>query len=335
MSPTKESFNVFLHELKHSFQNKDLLLTASFFGSLNFFSEEFDFVPFNECFDLIHIAQLCFNEICWSKKDIKYVMNELTPSIIQDKVEKLIEWGLTQSKIVVGVQFGGPGFIEKKDIDDKDTQIETIRGQNYISKILTAGYSESIKHLKQMYDSETDLRILSVVGTDRTETIYYVTDQMIANTMRFAVRRNLAGGMGYLLEYDDFDGIDLSKICNDNKFDDFDKNVPVPKRNASNFPLLRTLNEAISLAIDEINRGWPETENNATGTGTSTSTNTNTNTGTGTGTGASNQPSGGAPVNNPPTQGGHAPGSASSLMGNLFCICFILSGILMSSILSP
>lgn len=128
--------------------------------------------------------------------------------------------------------------------------------------------------------------------------------------------------MGYLLEYDDAEGICSKEIIDRDKFDDFKSNsrIPVP-RTSDDFPLLRTLNEAISLAIDEVNL---QNEVAQVAEGVVNPTNA----------GTSNQTNASAPTNNPTTQGGNQPGSASSFTGNTFCMAFILFSFAISSMLS-
>jgi len=78
---------------------------------------------------------------------------------------------------------------------------------------------------------------------------------MVANQMRFMVRRNLAGTVAVTIDRDDFSG---NCPLESDTFEDFltDEGVSLdfPERNETTFPLLRTINEAITVSLDELSQ---------------------------------------------------------------------------------
>lgn len=355
----KEAFHVFLKHLRKCFEQKDLLLTASFSGSLKFFSKKYDFSPFNECFDLIHINQLCFDEHCWSLKTVNYGFDELKPSAIQEKVDKLIKWGLSSTKIVLCLQFGGPYAVAKRDQDINEVKIKKIYGYNSICEIIAGENGWYEENLETEERKVIVLKNFSGQKREEIETLFYGDSRIIANHIRFAVNRNLAGAMGFLLEFDDFNGKCWRRVNNLHKFDDFIPDfkgihLKFPERKEGNFPLLRTINEALSLGVYVANErkkieeskekpNTPEEKPNTP----SVSKPNKPNGGkpdTATSSGGENKPENGSnqssssDTNQQNTQGGgkpeNKPGSGSSFIGNPICMVFILVSILMSSVLS-
>lgn len=80
------------------------------------------------------------------------------------------------------------------------------------------------------------------------------SSRSIANKVRFAVKRGLAGVAAVHMQFDDYLGVCAK---NDDTFVDFQPAesaiLNIPQRNDSTFPLLCTINEAIDLTLDEIN----------------------------------------------------------------------------------
>lgn len=316
----KDAFDVFLQRLKESFKDKDLLLTASLSGSLNFFSEKFDFSNFNKCFDFIHLFQLCFDEWCWSKYNIENAFNELKPASLEEKVDKLIEWGISAEKLILGVQFGGPYGSVKSGEDINTAKITDIYSYNSICKMQNGFKWHATPH------DETKLHSL-IANTNALEKIVYGESRTIANHMRFAVKRNLAGALGFLLEYDDFEGNCRSTLNQHVVFLDFiDKNSKVtlkfPERSEKDFPLLRTINDAIEVAEDEVKQ-LKKLEENPNETGAPPQ---NTNNGDPNNQGPNSVTSTGG--------GGNAPGSASNFTANSIFLALFLLGILLPTIFS-
>ena len=86
-----------------------------------------------------------------------------------------------------------------------------------------------------------------------TNVITYDSSRSVANKVRYAMRKNLGGISGWDICMDDFQG---DCPIDTDTFMDF-KTVPgvelkLPTRTRTDYPLLRTINEAISLSMEEL-----------------------------------------------------------------------------------
>lgn len=93
--------------------------------------------------------------------------------------------------------------------------------------------------------------------------VTYDTARSIANKVRYAIKLGLQGVMVWTIDTDDFRGdCDLALI--EDRFSDFrtapNVKLQIPKFTGKNYPLLRTLNEAISLTLSEIRQEANESD---------------------------------------------------------------------------
>lgn len=162
----------------------------------------------------------------------------------------------------MGVPFYGRTFKTPLDgniDDDTDgagsqgpfTREDGFLGYNEICRILsnkTSGWTT-------MWDPETSqalARSEKDVFTGLTEVVTFDNSRSIANKVKFAIEKKLGGIMVWSIDTDDFLGeCDVETDV----YDDFRHfkhlDLPMPHRLSNNYPLLRTINEAIPLAIEE------------------------------------------------------------------------------------
>lgn len=91
-----------------------------------------------------------------------------------------------------------------------------------------------------------------------TRVVSYDSPRSIANKVRYAVQKGLLGVMVWSIDTDDFQG-DCDNALNEDRFSDFRTKPQVklsfPKlASKTTYPLLRTLNDAIVLSLDEMNQ---------------------------------------------------------------------------------
>lgn len=88
-----------------------------------------------------------------------------------------------------------------------------------------------------------------------TRVVTYDSPRSIANKVRYAIHKGLGGVMVWSIDTDDFQG-DCDEKHSDDRFSDFRTKPKVklnfPKQTRKTYPLLRTLNEAIALSMDEL-----------------------------------------------------------------------------------
>lgn len=159
---------------------------------------------------------------------------------IEEKIQKLIVSSVSREKIIMGLHFTGPGFIMTSSGKDEDATFHKAYGYREIceSQFLFPLEWQGPIHK----DGETSLSVV----VDRSRSI--------ANKVRFAVKYSLAGVAPIYISFDDFHG-----LCgvDEDTFDDFKSNNQnnVPSRMNNTFPLLYTVNKAIKLTWDEMERG--------------------------------------------------------------------------------
>lgn len=181
---------------------------------------------------------------------------------VQYTIDYLIKLGASPTKLVVGLPFYGRTFITKLNGNFGDaasdvgfqgvyTKENGFMGYNEICSLLsdrTSGwkrsYSEDMSQAVAKYRDEV---------TNETRVAVFDSSRSIARKIKFAMSRNLAGAMIWSIDTDDFLGdCDIDT----DTFADF-KPMPgvtlhIPKRIEANYPLLRTVNEAMVLALAEI-----------------------------------------------------------------------------------
>lgn len=102
---------------------------------------------------------------------------------------------------------------------------------------------------------ESSESVASVKMASETRVVTYDSPRSIANKVRYAIHKGLGGVMVWSIDTDDFQG-DCDEKHSDDRFNDFRTKPKVklnfPKQTHKTYPLLRTLNEAIVLSVDEL-----------------------------------------------------------------------------------
>lgn len=279
-------------ELKESFRPHKLLLTSAFGASKVIIDQAYDVPALSKYLDFMHI--MCYDYGgAWDRKITanaplkgQGILN------VEYTIDYLIKLGASPTKIVMGLPFYGRTFVTNLDGNFGDVSNDVGFQGVYTRENGFMGYNEICVFLsdrtsgwKKSYDTNTSQAIAKYKNDETGETRVAVFDssRSIASKMKFAISRNLAGAMVWSIDTDDFHG---DCDIDDDTFIDF-KPMPgvilnIPKRYNANYPLLRTINEATVLALDEIaqeaqlpdkdkeNEIPHETENNGKGTASTT-----------------------------------------------------------------
>lgn len=185
----------------------------------------------------LHSLSLSFTFIKTRNFAIPNGFSELSKSVDflhvhRNFTESFIKAGVPKSKIVLAIEFmgrGNFGYYTACDLLSKNDGWEKI------------------------YDSKIGAAIKRKTEIGRIKIIVVASSRSVANDVRYAVRSNLAGVMAYTIDSDDSQekcGIDTDT------FNDFGSTegvtLPIPNRKNNTFPLLRTINEAVTLAVEEM-----------------------------------------------------------------------------------
>lgn len=183
---------------------------------------------------------------------------------VETTIKHLIKLGASPSKIVMGVPFYGRTFITNFDGNYGDASTDIAFQGPFTRENGFLGYNEICALLSNRttkwttsWDSATSQGIARHRDetTGVTKVVVYDSTRSIAKKMRFAMEYKLGGVMTWSIDTDDFLGdCDVEQET----FDDFGNTAGVkltlPKRVNSNYPLLRTINEGIIIALDEIDQ---------------------------------------------------------------------------------
>ncbi|XP_059613267.1 probable chitinase 2 [Phlebotomus argentipes] len=258
----KENFVNLVVELKREFRKHDLILTSAIGASKIMIDEAYDVKTLSNHLDFMHI--MCYDYSgSWDKKvgpnaplDNNGILD------IESTIAHLLSRGASPSKLVLGLPFYGRTFLAHGEgyfgdpTDDKGfpgpyTKESGFMGYNEIC----AAVQNTSAAWTVTWDKATDQAVARKQNTETGETrvVTFDSGRSIANKIRYAVKLNLAGAMVWSIDTDDF----LGKCERDNDtFVDYVAREGVklsfPRRVNDNFPLLRTINEAIIVAQSEL-----------------------------------------------------------------------------------
>jgi chitinase len=186
---------------------------------------------------------------------------------VKYSIDYFLKLGAPANKLVVGLPFYGRTFVSRSnegnigdESDDQGFQGPFTRengfmGYNEICQSLSNTSSEL--NWETNWDVESSEAVAKVKTASDTRVVTYDSPRSIANKARYAVQKGLLGLMVWSIDTDDFQG-DCKDSLNEDRFSDFRTKPKVklnfPKSTIKTYPLLRTLNDAIVLTLDEMNQ---------------------------------------------------------------------------------
>jgi len=256
----RENFVALTKELRQEFDKHGLLLTSAIGAAKNVIDQAYDIRQLSRYLDFLHI--MCYDYGgSWDKK-VSYNAPLTAPGdnvlSVQFTIDYLLRLGAPPEKLVMGLPFYGRTFKTPSDGNLGDatdgtafqgplTREDGFLGYNEICNMLSndsAGWTT-------VWDGETSQVLAKSERDPLTGFVNVVTfdnSRSIANKIKFALERRLGGLMIWSVDTDDFLGeCDRS----DDTYADY-KYITVPRRSNKNYPLLRTINEAIPLAKEEL-----------------------------------------------------------------------------------
>lgn len=221
-------------ELYRSFKPNNLLLTSSFTET---YTEIYDFVALSPYFDFMQFDKL-------------------------QKVDEIIKLGVPSKKIIIELNNNiWSDRVGKFTLSDFNSFLNSFKV--YLTYREMCDLLSNNKIISKEYDMNAEEMVARYIDTESKEvySIRYKNTRILANTTRRAMRRNLGGVCITSIVADDAEG-----RCNIemDTFDDFKTNsnatLNIPIRRDATFPILRTINQAIELSLDEMH--VPRTLNN-------------------------------------------------------------------------
>ncbi|KAL7733630.1 hypothetical protein ACLKA6_005082 [Drosophila palustris] len=257
----RENFVALTKELREEFDNHGLLLTSAIGAAKNVIDQAYDVRQLARYLDYLHI--MCYDyHGSWDHKigyNAPLTAAAVDPLSVQYTIDYLLKQGAPPSKLVLGLPFYGRTFktSAQGNLDDASdgagfqgpfTREDGFLGYNEICNILsnkTSGWTKQ-------WDPQTSqvlARSERNVFTQDVNGVTFDSSRSIANKVKFAMKKRLAGVMVWSVDTDDFLG---DCQLDEDTFADFRLVTTAPRRLSHNYPLLRTINEATSLALEEI-----------------------------------------------------------------------------------
>ncbi|XP_023037373.1 probable chitinase 2 [Drosophila willistoni] len=258
----RENFVTFTKELREEFDNHGLLLTSAIGASKSVIDEAYDVRQLSRYLDYLHI--MCYDyHGSWDRK-VGYNAplsntNKDDPLTVEFTIDYLLKLGAPPSKLVLGLPFYGRTFKANGEGNLNDptdaagfqgpfTREDGFLGYNEICSILsnkTSGWSQKWDPVacQVLARSERD------VFTQEVSVVTFDSTRSIANKVLFAMTKRLAGVMVWSIDTDDFKG---NCQLDEETYADYKLVSIAPRRINQNYPLLRTINEATTLALEEL-----------------------------------------------------------------------------------
>lgn len=232
----------FMQKLRKKCDNVRLQLTISFHMSQHFLAREYKFLSLTETVDFI-----TFNPK-YNTENFNYTIDDARKDRgLGKNIEKFREWfWVPPSKMLIGLQFGGPRF----------NHIETDDGikSNTFDKMLNYNdifIATTERNWNASYD--TFYNMLTMSNETIGQTITFESPYTFVHQIRSILHQvDVAGIFTGLLNDDNY----LGKCqIYDDAFLHYAKSSMFPSKWKDNtFPLLKTVNDAIKLSLDE--RNW-------------------------------------------------------------------------------
>lgn len=249
----------FFTALKTKLDESKLLLSTSITVSDQFDYNSVDLSALCESVEFITFTQ----NHKLSSNGLDEASNVLQINNIEQEIERLIGSGVSPTKIVLGLNFAGYGFTTTIVNNDEDAKFDRIYRYNEVCGL-------QLTDPRKWKTIRNEPSLSMVMSKEENKVILIESSRSIANKVRFAIKRGLAGIAPIYIAFDELYGL---KKIDRNIFEDFvpydgvDLNIPV--RSDRKFPLLNTINEAIDVTLDELNQ---EAELSVTPRSTTTTT---------------------------------------------------------------
>lgn len=244
-------------ELRVDFKKHNLLLTSAIGASKAIIDAAYNVRVLSTYLDFLHI--MCYDYGgAWDRKVTANAPLQSEGTLnVQFTIDYLIAQGASPSKLVLGVPFYGRTFVTDSVAGALGDAASNVGFQGPFTKENGfIGYNELCALLADKnsgwtstYDTATRQGIARHRDdvANETRVVTYDSLRSMAVKARYAVQKGLAGTMVWSVDTDDFHGDCLGES---DVYVDF-PGVGKSLRTATNFPLLRTLNEALVLALDE------------------------------------------------------------------------------------
>lgn len=244
-----------MKELKRSFEHRNLVLTATLIVENKKFTQAIDVNTMSKYLDFLHyMPKYNYVETWPGSYRVQDIMKIRNIENMQESVDSMISLGVPAEKIVIGIQFIGLSFHSVLDLSPNLATFRRPMQFNEVCRLLTS--TDQKTKWEKFYDDEFGMTIAkdeskSWRGILRPrDIIVYESGRSIANKIKFALHRKLAGAMAFTIDMDDYRG---NCGLDEDAFSDYNLGgtLNIPNHHNITQPLLKTISFAFGVALFE------------------------------------------------------------------------------------
>lgn len=250
----KVNFPLLLRDIKTVFERQNLYLTAMVRVWYDVVVSAYDLRSIAKHVD--RILMLTFDMAgYWDNKiGFSAPLKGVDEKNVESSVEFFASEGVQPSKMVIGLPFYGRTFVSRNEGNIGNPSESTSFGGPYYLETGFLGYNEICRlkkeqRLETRFDDTASQAVSKFVKDGKTQVVTYDTPRSVANKMKFVVDKNLAGAWIWFVSSDDLHG---DCETDTTTFADYPSGTATDqKTRPRDFPLLRTVNEALEILMSE------------------------------------------------------------------------------------
>ncbi|XP_055305046.1 probable chitinase 2 isoform X2 [Sitodiplosis mosellana] len=221
-------------------------LVFSFIATEKVLLEAHDYKALSEHLDYMDFMVVDDFDAFQNKFTISDILKAKGISHLEHTFDDIVKLGVSPAKMLMGLPFGGTEF---KNLEDTTNIFELVDSDLSYNGFCHLLFSDMQSRWNRFYDIESSLAMSKMEnkGTGEIRVIVFDSSRSVANKISLAVQKNLAGIKTSLINTDDASG---SCALDQDTFDDFPFqliNMTALKRHDATFPLLKTINEVITM----------------------------------------------------------------------------------------
>lgn len=257
----KENILNLLKELKKTFEHRNLILTATLIAENKKFTQTIDVNAWSKYLDFLHfMPKYNYIETWPGSYRVQDVMKIRSLDNLKESIDSMINLGVPAEKIVIGIQFIGLSFHSILDLPPTYASFRRSMSFSDVCRLLTT--TDQKTKWEKFYDDEYGVTI----AKDETKSwrgilnnfpfirprdvIVFESGRSIANKIKFALSRKLAGAMAFPIDMDDYRG---NCGLDEDAFIDYNLGgtLNIPNHHNITQPLLKTISFAFGIALFE------------------------------------------------------------------------------------
>lgn len=259
----KANFVLLLKDIKKVYQKKNLNLTALVRVQDDVVEKAYDLPNISKHVDRIMMMDFDLAGYWDGKVGFPAAIRGEAAYTLESRVNFFISSGVPAEKIILGVPFFGRTFMSPTAGNVGDPSQDGFAGPFFQEKGFL-GYNEFCHMRKtKTWDLSYDETASQAIGKNKegslTNVVIYDSPRVLVNKVKFVADKKLSGVWTWFVDSDDFRGDCEPETTT---FADF-PNARVPARKEKDFPLLRTINDAMAIfspkIVQEIDQREPAT----------------------------------------------------------------------------